>query len=91
MGPLLPAGAQEFLADFPGPWWVVGGWAIEAFSGVQRKHHDVDVAIFKYDVPALLDLVGDRYDVWSVTSDGVTSASRTPTLSPATAEISWSR
>ena len=30
--PLDPAEAQEFLADFPGPWWVVGGWAVEAFS-----------------------------------------------------------
>ena len=47
---------------------MVGGWAAEAFSGVHREHHDVDVAIFKYDVPALLDLVGDRYDVWSVGS-----------------------
>ena len=47
---------------------MVGGWAAEAFSGVHREHHDVDVAIFKYDLPALLDLVGDRYDVWSVGS-----------------------
>ena len=65
---LDPAEAQEFLADFPGPWWVAGGWAVEAFSGVHREHHDLDVAIFKCDVPALLDLVGARYDVWSVSS-----------------------
>ena len=58
-----------------------GGWAVEAFSGVHRKHHDVDVAIFKYDVPALLDLVGDRYDVWSVSSGSfVRSTRRGPSL-----------
>ncbi len=65
---LDPAGAQELLAEFPGLWWVVGSWAAEVFSGVHREHHDVDVAMFRYELPALLDLVGDRYDVWSVGS-----------------------
>jgi len=61
-----PAGARALLADFPAPWWVVGGWAMEAFSGVTRPHHDVDVVIFKRDLPALVELVAGRYDVWSV-------------------------
>jgi len=34
--PFDPAAAQEFLAGFDRPWWVVGGWAIEAFTGVGR-------------------------------------------------------
>jgi hypothetical protein len=60
-----PAGVQELLAGFAGPWWVVGGWAIEAFSGVRRRHEDIDVVIFRRDLPLLLDLVRGRYDVWS--------------------------
>ena len=32
--PLDPAGAREFMAGFDRPWWIVGGWAIEAFTGV---------------------------------------------------------
>jgi hypothetical protein len=65
---LDPAGVQALLADFPAPWWVVGGWAIEAFSGVSRPHHDCDVVIFRRDLPALVDLVAGRYDLWSVGS-----------------------
>jgi hypothetical protein len=89
--PLDPAEAQEFLADFPGPWWVVGGWAVEAFSGVHRTHHDVDVAIFKYDVPALLDLVGDRYDVWSVSSGSLRPINETWPEPPSGAGQVWLR
>ena len=62
---LDPAGAQRLMAPFPGPWWVVGGWAIEAFTGVARAHEDIDVVIFRRDLPAFLDLVRGRYDVWS--------------------------
>jgi hypothetical protein len=88
---LDPAEAQELLADFPGPWWVVGGWAVEAFSGVHREHHDVDVAIFKSDLPALLDLVGDRYDVWSVGSGALRPINETWPEPPAGAGQVWLR
>ena len=60
-----PPGVREFLADFPGEWWVVGGWAIEAFTGVERPHEDIDVVIWRRDLPALLELVDGRYHVWS--------------------------
>ena len=89
--PSIPAEAREFLADFPGPWWVVGGWAVEAFSGVHRAHHDVDVAIFQYDVPALLDLVGDRYDVWSVSSGSLRPINETWPEPPPDAGQVWLR
>ncbi len=62
---LGPAGAERLMAAFPGPWWVVGGWAIEAFTGVAREHEDIDVVIFRRDLPAFLDLVRGRYDAWS--------------------------
>ena len=89
--PLDPADAYEFLADFPGPWWVVGGWAVEAFSGVHREHHDLDVAIFKYDVPALLDLVADRFDVWSVSSGSLRPINETWPEPPPDAGQVWLR
>ena len=60
-----PPGVQAFLADFPGEWWVVGGWAIEAFTGIARPHEDIDVVIWRRDLPALLSLVEGRYHVWS--------------------------
>jgi hypothetical protein len=64
--PFDPPGLRDVLADFGGPWWVVGGWAMELFSGTRRRHEDIDVAIFRKDLPLLLDLARGRYDVWSV-------------------------
>jgi hypothetical protein len=56
--PLDPAGVAAFMAGFERPWWVVGGWAIEAFTGARREHEDVDVSILARDVPALREHVG---------------------------------
>ena len=33
------------------PWWIVGGWAIDAFTGRPREHHDIDVGFFRADLP----------------------------------------
>jgi len=42
--------AAEALRDFPAPWWVAGGWAIDLFVGsVTREHEDVEVAILRKD------------------------------------------
>ena len=60
-----PAGAAELLADFGHEWWIVGGYAIEAFTGVRREHEDVDVVIWRRDLPDFLELVRGRYHVWS--------------------------
>lgn len=62
---LHPADLPGFLAGFEGDWWVVGGWAIEAFTGQPREHEDVDLVIWRRDLPAFVDLVKDRYHVWS--------------------------
>ncbi len=63
--PLDPPGLAEFMAGFPRPWWIVGGWAIEAFTGAAREHEDVDLSILACDVPALRSHVGDRWHLWS--------------------------
>ena len=62
---LDPAGLAVFMADYPGEWWVVGGWAIDAFTGVARPHDDIDLVIWLRDLPLLQALVGERHHIWS--------------------------
>ncbi|WP_133803248.1 nucleotidyltransferase domain-containing protein [Kribbella caucasensis] len=59
--PMDLAGVAAFMDGFEHPWWVVGGWAIDAFTGQPREHDDLDVSIFASDVPALRAHVGDRW------------------------------
>ena len=59
-------GVAAFMDGFTRPWWVVGGWAIDAFTGVVREHDDVDVSILACDVPALRAHVGDRWHLWNL-------------------------
>lgn len=66
---LDPAGLAVFMADYPGEWWVVGGWAIDAFTGVARPHDDIDLVIWLRDhatAPWLLDCIlsEDRDGLW---------------------------
>jgi len=63
--PLDPAALQEFMVGFPRPWWIVGGWSIEAFTEAPREHEDVDLSILACDVPAFREHVGDRWHLWS--------------------------
>ena len=67
-GPWLsrtPEDAAELFAGYPGPWWVAGGWAIEAFTGRHRPHGDLDPSIPRADLPLLLDHLAGRLDVWA--------------------------
>lgn len=44
------------MADFPKPWYVAGGWAIDLYLGRQtRDHEDIEVALFRRDQAALFD------------------------------------
>jgi hypothetical protein len=58
-------GARAFFDGFDRPWWLVGGWAIELFTGAQREHEDIDVSMLACDVPALREFVGDRWHLWT--------------------------
>jgi hypothetical protein len=62
---LTPAGVADLLAGVPAPWWVVGGWAIDAFTGRTRDHHDIDVGFFRGDLPAVLEHLAPTACVWS--------------------------
>jgi hypothetical protein len=63
--PFTPPDVQGILTGLPAPWWIVGGWAIDAFTGRSREHHDIDVGFFKADLPAVLDHLAPDYCVWS--------------------------
>ncbi|HEU4948011.1 MAG TPA: hypothetical protein VFT31_12735 [Kribbella sp.] len=70
-GPVQPVSrteAREFLDSFGGPWWIAGGWSIEAYTGVPRHHEDLDVSIWRKDLPELVSLAEGRYHVWSAGS-----------------------
>jgi hypothetical protein len=61
-----PSGLAAFMAGFERPWWIVGGWAIEAFTGHEREHEDIDLSILACDVPALRAQVGEHWHLWSM-------------------------
>ncbi|WP_328992325.1 hypothetical protein OG394_38760 [Kribbella sp. NBC_01245] len=68
-GPVLPATraeAKALLEGYDGPWWIAGGWSIEAFTGIPRPHEDLDVSFWRKDVGALREQVKDRYHVWAI-------------------------
>ena len=62
---LDPVGVSAFMTGFERPWWLVGGWAIEAFTGEPREHEDVDLSILACDIAAFRAHVGDRWHLWS--------------------------
>ena len=53
------------MTEFPAPWWVVGGHAIEAFTGVRRFHEDIDLVVFSDDLPALREQFRGVFHLWS--------------------------
>ncbi|MGZ4437446.1 MAG: hypothetical protein ACXVW6_07395 [Nocardioidaceae bacterium] len=63
--PLTPAELARLMDGFPAPWWIVGGHAIEAFTGVPRVHEDIDLVVFRDAVPALREQLGGHFHLWS--------------------------
>jgi hypothetical protein len=63
--PLDVDGAKALLDGFAPTWWLVGGYAIEAFTGVLREHEDIDLSMLACDAPLLRQHVGDRWDLWT--------------------------
>lgn len=93
-GPWLahtPQDAAALFEGYGGPWWIAGGWAIEAFTGVSRAHDDVDPSIPRSDVAALRQHLSGRLDVWQA-DDGILRPMVGPTATVSdTCENLWLR
>ena len=73
MNPALER-AAAIMKDFPGPWGIAGGWAIDLFlQRESRPHSDIDVALLRGDqqhlrarVPpdSTQKVVGHRLSTW---------------------------
>jgi len=63
--PMEPSEFAEEMSGFDRPWWVVGGWAIEAATGYRREHEDTDVSMLVCDVPAFVEFMKGRWHVWN--------------------------
>lgn len=63
--PPTPVELAELMGGFPEPWWVVGGHAIEAFTGVARFHEDIDLVVFADALPALREQFRGVFHLWS--------------------------
>ncbi|KRF17221.1 hypothetical protein ASG90_07895 [Nocardioides sp. Soil797] len=64
--PLDPTTIGAFMEGFDRPWWVIGGWSLEAFSGVSRHHEDLDISILSSDADAFRLFLGERWTAWNV-------------------------
>jgi hypothetical protein len=66
--PWTPAEAGRRLAGWDRPWWIAGGWSIDAFTGTSRPHHDIDIAILRTDARGLRAHLGRTYHCWAAGS-----------------------
>lgn len=64
--PLDPRTIADFMDGFDRPWWIIGGWSIEVFTGVHRDHEDMDISILSSDSEAFRTFLGDRWTPWNV-------------------------
>lgn len=64
--PLDPSTVAAFMKGFDRPWWIIGGWSIEVFTGVSRHHEDMDISILSRDAEAFRRFLGDAWTPWNV-------------------------
>lgn len=67
-GPVAPFSVDEAAAMLAGSgltWWVVGGVALEAFTWVERHHEDIDLSIFRRDLPRLREHLSPFFHLWA--------------------------
>jgi hypothetical protein len=70
--PLDVGGVARLLVGFDAPWWVVGGYAIERFTGVARSHEDIDIAVLRRDTGQLLRFLSADFQAWANCSGSLT-------------------
>jgi hypothetical protein len=64
--PLDPTTIAAFMEGFDRPWWIIGGWSLEVFTGVSRHHEDMDISILSRDAEAFRRFLGDAWTPWNV-------------------------
>jgi hypothetical protein len=67
--PRTPGDAALLFDGYPGRWWIAGGWAVEAFTGVHRSHGDLDPSIPRRDLALLRRHFAGKLDLWSADQD----------------------
>jgi hypothetical protein len=91
LDPLDPTTIGAFMDGFDRPWWVIGGWSIQAFTGVPRPHEDLDVSILACDAEAFRVFLGDRWTAWNVDedTDGRWTNKRDPSHTEELDDVTW--
>lgn len=62
--PRTPSDAADLFDGYAGRWWIAGGWAIEAFTGIPRLHDDLDPSTPRSDVDACVHLLAPDSRAW---------------------------
>lgn len=62
-----PVDVAKLFSGYPGTWWIAGGWALEAFTGIARQHDDIDPCVLRGELPLLRQHLVDRLHLWTAT------------------------
>jgi hypothetical protein len=60
-----PSDAAAQFEGYDGPWWIAGGWAIDAFAGSSREHGDLDIGIPRESLDRFIRFVSPAFDAWA--------------------------
>ena len=85
-----PDDAAALCAGLDVPWWINGGWAIEAYAAVRREHGDIDIGVFRRDAAAVIEHFSADYHLWAV-GDGCLKPVRDGSELPSWASGLWVR
>lgn len=89
--PLPPDALPSLLAGVDAPWWLAGGWAIDAFLGrVTRVHEDTDVLVLRRDLPAFREALS-AWDVHAADPPGTLRPWPAGEVLPARVHDVWCR
>jgi len=81
----------DLFEGWPYPWWIAGGYALDAFTGLSRDHSDIDVAVLRRDIPALRAHLGANYHCWAAGSGTLRPLTADEPQLPSWADQCWVR